>query len=99
MATKTFKIGEYSKGGVITVEISKTKVNFILKNWDMSTGTKRSSDQSKAKEYNRLVLNTNDSNFDRKATLFLLEDTTSYYTDTIMEWVYSKTGGKKQLFW
>ena len=28
MATKTFKIGEYSKGGVITAETTKDEVTF-----------------------------------------------------------------------
>jgi len=30
MASKTFKIGEYCKGGVITVEASAKKVTIIL---------------------------------------------------------------------
>ena len=31
MATKTFKIGEYCKGGVITVETTAKKVTIIAK--------------------------------------------------------------------
>ena len=38
MATKTFKIGEYAKGGIITVETTTRTVVVIGKDWDMSQG-------------------------------------------------------------
>jgi hypothetical protein len=53
MATKTFKIGEYAKGGIITVEITGKVIVVIGKEWDFSTGSRRSSDQSNAKEFTR----------------------------------------------
>jgi hypothetical protein len=46
MATKTFKIGESCKGGVITIETTKTQVNVIAKEWDSSKGYNKGSDQS-----------------------------------------------------
>ena len=45
MNVKTFKIGEYAKGGIITVEIkgwSNSHIAVIGKEWDMSKGTRRS---------------------------------------------------------
>jgi hypothetical protein len=38
MATKTWKIGEYAKGGIITVEARGKKVTVIGKEWDFTTG-------------------------------------------------------------
>ena len=54
MKTKTFKIGEYCKGGIITVEIRGKKIAIIGKEWDHSKGTRRSSDQKGAKEFDRV---------------------------------------------
>ena len=62
MATKTFKIGEYCKGGVITVETTAKKVAVIAKDWDFSAGSKKGSNQSNAKEWNRLEVSTTDQN-------------------------------------
>ncbi len=45
MATKTFKIGEYCKGGIITVETKGSIVHIIAKEWDMSQGTRKNSNQ------------------------------------------------------
>ena len=99
MATKTFKIGEYSRGGVITVETTKTTVKVISKEWDFSTGSRRSSDQSNAKEWNRIEVSVNDSNAYRKLSDYLHNDTTSYYADHIMKWIESKVELSKNLFW
>lgn len=41
MATKTFKIGEYCKGGIITVETKGSTVHIIAKEWDYSQGTRK----------------------------------------------------------
>lgn len=99
MATKTFKIGEYCKGGVITVETTKTNVTVIGKEWDMNTGTRRSSDQSNAKEWIRITVPTTDINFDKTLSYFLQDLTTSYYADTIMKWIESKLNIKRKMFW
>ena len=99
MATKTFKIGEYAKGGVITAIATKTKVTIIGKDWDTSKGFNKGSDQSNAKEWTRLEVSTSDSDADRKLTMFLLDLTTSYYTDQIIDWCKSKSDLNKRMFW
>lgn len=98
MATKTFKIGEYSKGGVITAETTKNKVTIISKEWDFSTGSRKSSDQSKAKEWNRIEVSLEDNGAYRKLSDYLHDDTTSYYADQILKWVESKVKFSKK-FW
>jgi hypothetical protein len=85
MATRTFKIGEYSRGGIITATTTKTSVLIQCKQWDNSTGTRRSSDQSNAKEFNRLEVLLSDEYADRKLTQFLNEDTTHYYSEQVMD--------------
>ncbi len=99
MATKTFKLGEYCKGGVITAIATKTKVTIIGRDWDTSKGFNKGSDQSNAKEFTRLEVSTNDSDADRKLTMFLLDLTTSYYTDEIINWCTSKSDLNKRMFW
>lgn len=99
MATKTFKIGEYCKGGIITAETTKTNVTIIGKDWDMGKGTRKSSDQTNAKEWTRLSVDINDSDSYRKLDMFLNDLTTSYYSDQILKWVYSKVNTPKPMFW
>ena len=91
MASKTFKIGEYCKGGVITVEATAKKVTIIAKEWDTTQGFSKGSNQSKAKEWNRLEVSTSSSDAESKLSWFLFDLTTSYYTDQILEWVRTKT--------
>lgn len=64
--TKTWKIGEYAKGGVITVEIQGNIISIIGKEWDFSKGTKKGSDQSNAKEFTRGTVEATDENAYRK---------------------------------
>lgn len=90
-ATKTWKIGEYCKGGVITVEVTSKTVAVIGKEWDTSTGYGKSSNQSNAKEWTRLTILTEDSNGYRKLYEFLTDLTTHYYADTILNWIGTKT--------
>lgn len=90
MATKTFKIGEYCKGGVITIETTKTQVKVIAKEWDYSKGSSKGSDQSKAKEWNRLEVNLMNSDAERKIDWFLFDLTTSYYAGEILDWIKTK---------
>ena len=94
MATKTFKIGEYAKNGVITAITTKNKVTIISKLWDVSAGTNKNSDQSNAKEVHRIEVTINPDNNSGKAERALLdylcEETTSYYADEILKWVKSK---------
>ena len=88
--TKTWKIGEYAKGGVITVEIQGEIINVIGKDWDMSQGTKRGSNQSNAKEFTRETVLSSHNNCRRILSNFLNDLTTSYYSDKIVEWIESK---------
>jgi len=87
MAQKTWKIGEYCKGGIITVKTSKTKVTIIGKEWDYSAGSTRGSNQSQAKEWCRLEVKVIDNEVYSKLNEFLNDLTTSYYADTILDWI------------
>ena len=85
---KTWKIGEYCKGGIITAEVTKTKVLIIGKDWDMSAGSNRSSNQSNAKEFTRLELDTAKViDMMGEASNFLHDLTTSYYSGQVMDWI------------
>lgn len=99
MATKTWKIGEYCQGGIITVETKGNKVAIIGKEWDHSKGTRRSSDQSGAKEFCRLDEDVELFDADIRLLEFLQDLTTSYYADEIMKWIESKTKLNKRMFW
>ena len=97
--TKTWKIGEHAKGGVITVEIQGKVITVIGKDWDMSQGTRRGSNQSNAKEFTRIEVNVEQRDADRQLSMFLFDLTTSYYTDKLMEWIKSKSELDKRMFW
>lgn len=99
MATKTWKIGEYARGGVITVEINNNVINIIGKDWDTSTGYRKSSNQSNAKEFTRDTVIADDSDAYRKMYFFLTDLTTSYYADTIIKWIESKVQLSKNYFY
>jgi hypothetical protein len=99
MATKTFKIGEYCKGGVITVETTAKKVAVIGKIWDYSKGSTKGSDQSKAKEFTRLEVMVDEPDARSKVDWFLFDLTTSYYADEVMKWIESKVSFKSEFNW
>ena len=90
MATKTFKIGEYAKGGVITAEVKGKVITVIGKEWDYSKGSRKSSDQSNAKEFTRGTVLANEQDAEWKLSNFLCDLTTSYYADEIIKWVKTK---------
>jgi glycerophosphoryl diester phosphodiesterase len=90
MATKTWKLGEKARGGVITVETTKDKVIVITKDWDFSTGSRKSSNQSNAQELYRKEVRTNDVNAYHTLMYHLNEETHSCYADDIMEWIETK---------
>jgi hypothetical protein len=89
-ATKTFKIGEYCKGGVITVEINGDRIDIITKDWDVSAGYSKASNQSKAKEFDRETCFATESNVERKMMDFLEDLTTHYYACTVVDWIKTK---------
>lgn len=90
MKTKTWKIGEYCRGGIITIEIKGKTIAVIAKDWDHSKGDRRSSDQSGAKEWNRLEVQSDSQNAHRELDFFLCDLTTSYYAGQIIEWIETK---------
>jgi hypothetical protein len=97
-ATKTWKIGEYCKGGVITVEVIGKVIHIIGKEWDNSAGYKKSSNQSNAKEWTRGTTDVTDSEAYNKCFMFLTDLTTSYYADEILKWLETKVNFEKK-FW
>ena len=99
MASKTFKIGESCKGGVITANVTKTKVAIIGKEWDTSAGYSRGSSQTNAKEFTRLEVSTDDRDAERKLDFFLCDLTTSYYADQVMDYVRKNTTLHKRSMW
>jgi len=88
--TKTWRIGEYCKGGVITTEVKGTKITIIGKDWDFSTGSRKSSNQTNAKEWCRHDFECEDTNNYRDVSEILLDITTSYWCDQIIAWFESK---------
>ena len=98
MATKTFKIGEYCRGGIITIETTKTQVKVIAKEWDTSKGYNKGSDQSGAKEWNRLEISLSDSDAERKVDDFLQDLTTSYYAGEVLDWIKTKVTFKNNWY-
>jgi len=90
MATRTWKLGELSRGGVITAEVKGSKVTVIAKDWDTSTGYNRGSNQSNAQEWDRLEVDLNDRSANSVLNNYLNDLTTSYHADKIMEWIKSK---------
>jgi hypothetical protein len=90
--TKTFKIGEYAAGGIITIEINGKEVTIINKEWDFSKGSRRSSDQSGAKELQRASINIEKNETEAFYNIddYLNELTTSYFSNKIIEWIKSK---------
>jgi hypothetical protein len=90
MATKTWKLGEVCRGGVITVTTTKNTVLVQAKEWDTSKGWNKGSDQSGAKEWNRLEVNLSDSKAESNLNWFLWDLTTSYWTSEILDWIKTK---------
>ena len=90
MISKTFNIGEYAQGGVITIEIENNTVAIIMKEWDHSKGDNKTSDQSGAKEFNRCEADVSSRGAYDKLDVFLNDMTTCYYADLLLTWVKSK---------
>lgn len=85
--THTWKIGEYCKGGIITVEINGKRIDIIGKEWDHSAGDRKSSNQKNAKEWTRLTVQSDDYGAYSKMDEFLNDLTTSYYADQVMDYI------------
>ena len=98
MATKTWKLGEVCRGGIIQVITTKSKVTIIGKDWDYSQGSNRGSNQTNAKEFTRLETNSTDDNTRREIDNFLHDLTTSYHSGNILDWIKTKVEFKNS-FW
>jgi hypothetical protein len=92
MATKTFKIGECCKGGIITAIAMDEKITIIGKDWDFSAGSSRGSNQSNAKEWCReeFTLSEFYSNTYNDLYEFLSYLTTHYYAEEVIKWIKTK---------
>ena len=99
MASKTFKIGEYARGGVVTAETKGYAVTLIAKEWDTSAGYTKKSSQTNAKELYRITVDatTNDARW--KLFDWLSEESTSYWADEVLKWVATKVSFKKDTMW
>ena len=97
--TKTFKIGEYCSGGIITIETKKDSVIILNKEWDYSKGSNRSSDQSNAKVLHEHVVDTKSRDFYRNIENILTEYTTSYYAGEIIDWIKTKVKVVENSYW
>ena len=89
-ATKTFKIGEYAIGGIISVEINGNEINVINKEWDNSAGYSKNSSQKNAKVLSRYYFNSTKKEVRWELFNYLCELSTSYYADEIIKWIETK---------
>jgi len=92
MATKTFKIGEYAKGGTIKVTTTKNTINISVINM-FGNGEEIDSHQETITEHDFIKCDS----IERRISNFLHDITTSYYSGKIMAWIKDKTGLK--FFW
>jgi|GEM_PF-1427352 len=99
MAQKTFKIGECCRGGVLTAIATENKVTIIGKEWDYSAGSRKSSNQSNAKEFTRIEVQTSNSSARRELDNWLNDMTSCYYADQVLEWVETQTTFKPSFGW
>lgn len=84
MAKKTFKIGEYAKGGIIVAELNKKNQEIRLECLDYQTRELLFTEQSDDRCYLMQVLN---------------DWTSSYYADKIMDWLGESGFKEANLLW
>lgn len=98
MATKTFKLGEVCRGGIITIETKGKQIDVIGKDWNHANGGRRSQ-QKNNKEWTRLTVQSGDENAQREIDDFLNDLTTSYHSGKIMDWIKTKIEFDNPSFW
>ena len=89
-STRTFKIGEYARGGVITAEVKGDEITIIGKEWDFSQGSTRGASQKNAKEWIRFNMKNDAHNGYHKLQEFLCDLTSYGWADKIMKWIETK---------
>jgi hypothetical protein len=99
MKTKTWKIGEYAVGGVITVQITYDTIIVINKEWDYSAGSNRGSNQSKAKELTRKMVLIDEPGAYMDIDKFLNNITTYYYAEKILDWITENSRLTPNMYW
>lgn len=77
---KQFKIGEYAEGGIIAVEIAKSRVKIACLDWN----TKKEVRVCNFREEDTSSMQEN-----------LWDMTTSYYTDKVMEYIRANVKNTK----
>jgi len=88
---KTFKIGEYCKGGIIQVKISKTRLHII--NLDYFTKeiiekrTYKTNNKPNLSSYTNTLKNHYSNTYLESVYRFISSLTTPYYTDTIIKYI------------
>ena len=78
---KTFKIGEYATGGIVEAIVQQSyggmiRINF--RDWDTKEVVRN------------IVIPLDNTNIYRDLDDFLINNTTSYYTDNILDWIKTK---------
>jgi len=91
MATKTFKIGEYARGGIITAEVKGTKVTIIGKEWDFSASSTRGASQKNAKEFTRTTIDVRNTYACNQLQDFLCDLTSYNWAEKVINWIETKT--------
>ena len=86
MATKTFKIGECCKGGIIKVITDNDSINIRV--IDMFSKKEIAIQNTVIDKYDLI----NCTKIERRISDYLHDITTAYYTDNIMKWIKEKTG-------
>jgi len=82
MAKKTFKPGEYAHGGLITVEATNTKIKIQF--LDYQTKQPIGIERTFSVVGSRVDIN-----------MFVADNATSYYGDTVCEWLDTKVPDSK----
>ena len=98
MATKTFKIGEVCQGGIITVEITKTQIKVIGKEWNHENGGRRRG-QKNNKEWTREEFDIDSSRVEHRIENYISGLATSWWADNILKWIKTKVEFKANPFW
>ena len=99
MASKTFKIGERARGGVITAETKGNTVTLIAKQWDTSAGYTKKSSQTNAKELHRITVDATTSDAYGQLFHWMCEESTAWWADEVLKWVGTKVSFKKDTMW